>query len=57
MMLRGHLVCSKLIVLCGMLVCCLSGCALREIRSNTKVGPEFHHKGWNSTNAERWTAQ
>ena len=47
----------KLILVCGVLVCCLPGCALQEIRSKTKVGPEFRHKGSNSTNAERWTAQ
>jgi len=47
----------RLILVGGVLVYCLPGCALQEIRSKTKVGPEFRHKGSNSTNAERWTAQ
>ena len=35
----------------------LTGCALEEVRSETKVGPEFRHRGSNRTNRDRWTAQ
>ncbi len=35
----------------------MGGCGLKEIRSKTKFGPEFRHKGSNSTNSVRWTAQ
>ena len=35
----------------------IGGCQLKEIRSKTKFGPEFRHKGSNSTNAIRWTSQ
>ena len=35
----------------------MGGCQLKEIRSKTKFGPEFRHKGSDSTNAVRWTVQ
>lgn len=35
----------------------LPGCALKEVRSKTKLGPEFRHKGSNRTESVRWTAQ
>ena len=34
-----------------------SGCGLKEIRSKTKFGPEFRHRGIDSTNSVRWYAQ
>ncbi len=46
----------------GTIVCCLllpllSACSLKEVRSKTKLGPEYRHKGSNATDAVRWTAQ
>ena len=35
----------------------LSGCALQEVRSKSKVGPEFRHSGSGGTDSERWTVQ
>lgn len=35
----------------------LSGCALQEVRSKSKVGPEFRHSGSSGTDSERWTVQ
>ncbi len=35
----------------------LTGCALKEIRSKTKAGPEFRHRGFDRTSSNRWTAQ
>ena len=34
-----------------------SGCVLKEVRSKSKVGPEFRHKGSSRTESERWTVQ
>lgn len=34
-----------------------AGCQLREIRSRSKVGPQFRHRGSNRTNSVRWAAQ
>jgi hypothetical protein len=34
-----------------------SGCLLTEVRSKTKVGPEFRHDGGCRSEEERWTAQ
>jgi hypothetical protein len=50
--MKKHLV----VVLC-LLVPLTAGCALKEVRSETKVGPEFRHTGSNRTNSDRWTAQ
>jgi hypothetical protein len=36
---------------------CLAGCSLTEVRSKTKAGIEYRHKGSNSTNAERYSVQ
>ena len=35
----------------------IPGCALNEIRSKTKAGPEFIHRGSSNTNSERWTVE
>ncbi len=35
----------------------LPGCALKEIRSKSKIGPEFRHRGSNSTSSVRWLVQ
>ena len=35
----------------------LPGCALKEVRSKTKLGPEFRHNGLTRREAVRWTAQ
>jgi len=34
-----------------------SGCALQEVRSKTTAGPEWRHKGSDSTNDVRWSVQ
>jgi len=34
-----------------------AGCALQEIRSKSKFGPEFRHSGSDRTNDVRWYAQ
>ena len=47
----------KTITACSLLLTLLSGCALHEIRSKTKVGPEFIHSGSDNTNSERWTVE
>ena len=46
-----------ILLLCGVSVTLSSGCALKEIRSETKFGPSFRHKGSDRTNSVRWTAQ
>ena len=37
----------------------LSGCApkLKEVRSKTKFGPDFRHRGSGRTDSTRWTVQ
>ncbi len=35
----------------------LPGCTLMEIRSKSKLGPEYRHKGSDRTNSVRWYAQ
>lgn len=42
---------------CGVVLLLVSGCALQEVRSKTKFGPEFRHSGSNNTNNERWTVE
>ena len=52
-MLRTRRILPLLLVV----VLLLPGCALKEVRSKTKLGPEFRHKGSDRTEAVRWTAQ
>ena len=35
----------------------LPGCTLSEVRSKSKFGPEFRHRGFDRTNSTRWLAQ
>ncbi len=35
----------------------VSGCALREVRSQSKFGPEWQHSGSNSTDSVRYSAE
>lgn len=42
---------------CGLLVCLVAGCALQEVRSKTKAGPEFRYSGDSHTNENRWTVE
>ncbi len=35
----------------------ITGCALQEVRSKSKAGPEFRHRGSNRTNSVRWSAE
>ncbi len=46
-------------LMCGSLAILLSGCALQEIRSKSKFGPEFRTKGAGSSKSHktRWTAR
>jgi hypothetical protein len=37
--------------------CALPGCKLVEIRSKSKAGPEYIHRGSDSTNNTRWTVE
>ncbi len=46
----------RLLMACGVQLL-VSGCALREIRSKTKAGPEFRHSGLTNTNSDRWTVE
>ena len=43
--------------MCGCFLMLASGCALQEVRSKTKLGPEYRHNGSTRTDAVRWTAQ
>lgn len=45
------------LIVAVLVVSVLPGCALKEIRSKSKIGPEFRHRGSNSTNSVRWTVQ
>ena len=47
----------RLMVVCSLLPMLMCGCALQEIRSKTKAGPEFIHAGSSNTNSERWTIE
>jgi hypothetical protein len=42
---------------CGLLACVVTGCALQEVRSETKAGPEFRYSGSRRTNENRWTVE
>ncbi len=41
----------------GLVLALLPGCALVEIRSKSKAGPEFRHRGSDRTDSIRWYAQ
>ncbi len=41
----------------GLVLALLQGCALVEIRSKSKAGPEFRHRGSDRTDSIRWYAQ
>lgn len=41
----------------GLVLVLLPGCTLVEIRSKSKAGPEFRHRGSDRTNRIRWYAQ
>jgi hypothetical protein len=45
------------LVVCVGLSSCLIGCALQEVRSKTKMGPEYRHRGNDRTDQVRWTVQ
>lgn len=49
----------KTIIIIGLLLIpwLIAGCGVKEIRSKTKFGPEFRHKGSDSTDSVRWTVQ
>ncbi|UCG32256.1 MAG: hypothetical protein JSU68_11380 [Phycisphaerales bacterium] len=48
---------AGLYVGCGLLVCLVTGCALQEVRSKTKAGPEFRYSSGSRTNENRWTVE
>jgi len=50
---------DKTILLKGLLLISMliGGCGVKEIRGKTKFGPEFRHKGSDSTDSVRWTVQ
>ncbi len=41
----------------GLVLALLPGCTLVEVRSKSKVGPEFRHSGSDRTDRIRWYAQ
>ncbi len=45
------------LVLVAVLIVLLPGCALNEIRSKNKFGPEYRHRGIAGTDETRWTSQ
>ena len=47
---------SVLLFLCLIAVTSI-GCHLQEVRSKTRVGPEYRHSGSSRTDSMRWTAQ
>lgn len=44
-------------IMIGVLLLSLGGCTLQEIRSKSKFGPEYRHRGSNRTDSVRWYAQ
>jgi len=44
-------------LLFGLILAGLLGCNLVEVRSKSKIGPEFRHHGSDRTNSIRWYAQ
>ncbi len=44
-------------IMIGVLLLSLAGCTLQEIRSKSKFGPEYRHRGPNRTDSVRWYAQ
>lgn len=46
----------SLLILVGFIMTC-HGCALKRVKSSTKFGPSFRHKGSNRTDSIRWTEQ
>jgi len=47
----------RTLVVCGLMLSMVSGCALKEIRSKTKMGPEYRHSGTKNTNKIRYSVQ
>jgi len=47
----------RLILALGLVAVFLPGCTLTEIRSKSKAGPEFRHRGSDRTDSIRWYAQ
>lgn len=48
---------GKRLIVWVSVVSLLSGCALQEVRSKSRVGTEFRHSGLRGTDRERWTVQ
>jgi len=48
---------ARHVVMLGMVIPVLCGCALQEVRSKSLWGPEWQHKGSDSTDAVRYYAQ
>ena len=44
------------LILCAAAII-FSGCALQEVRSKSKIGPDFRHSGTRGTDEERWTVR
>jgi len=44
-------------IMISVLLVSLGGCTLQEIRSKSKFGPEYRHRGSNRTDSVRWYAQ
>jgi hypothetical protein len=48
---------GKLTAICALAMLLINGCALLEVRSKSKVGPEYIHSGSTDTDSERWTVE
>ena len=48
---------TKQVLALGLVLAFLPGCTLVEIRSKSKAGPEFRHRGFYRTDSIRWYAQ
>lgn len=48
---------SRQVLACALILAFLPGCTLVEVRSKSKMGPEFRHHGSDRTNSIRWYAQ
>lgn len=53
----GETMKTRRLIACLFLLGPVSGCELKEIRSKSKFGPEFRHKGADRTNNVRWYVQ
>ncbi len=56
-MIGGRILNRYSSIVIGVLLLSMGGCTLQEIRSKSKFGPEYRHRGSNRTDSVRWYAQ